>query len=1781
MAYIGKRPQDTFPANNAVTSSIISENAVGSSEIATNAVTTTQIADNAVTGVKIAENGITSRELAANTIATGNIADNAIDSTKIAQNSILTKHIDDGQITTDQILDGTIATGDLADDAVTTAKITDANVTTAKIADSNVTTAKIADDAVTTAKMASLARGAILVGDSSGNPSALALGSNGLVLKSDGSDLVFAADAGKSTEEIQDIAGGMFTGNTETGITATYQDADGTIDLVVGTLNQDTTGNAATATALETGRTVGMTGDVVWTSASFDGSGNVTGAATIQANAVESAMIAENNITSRELAANTIATGNIADNAVDGTKIASNSILTRHIDDDQITGDQLADAIEVVTSVGVGGGSTNGVVIEQGAIKIKNGGTQSYVDLYCESSNAHYLRLQAPAHSAFSGNPTVTLPSSAGTIALTTDVQTTEELQDLVGAMFSSNTETGITATYQDSDGTIDLVVGTLNQNTTGTAATVTTAAQPNITSVGTLTGLTVSGNTTVGGNLTVNGTTTTLNTTNSVISDRLIELGNGTSGSPANDMGIVMERGDSANAFMGFDESTDKFIVGTGTFTGASTGDLTITTGTLVANVEGNLTGTASAIADNCVTSAKIVNGTIASADIANNAILTQHIDDNQITTDQIADNTIATANIADNAVDSTKIAQNSILTKHIDDAQVTTDQLGADAVTAAKLADDAVVTANIVDANVTTAKIADNAITAAKLSIAGNGTSGQAILSDGDGTFSYGSSGKTTEEIQDIVGAMVSSNTETNISVTYQDADGTIDFVVPNTLTSVTELGTLTTLTVDDIKINGTQIGHTSDEDAMSIASNGIVTFTQIPVLPNDSITQAFIADDAVGADQLAASAVVTASIVDDNVTQAKIADDAVGADQLAANSVVSASIVNGSIVSADIAANTIATSNVADNAIDSTKIASNSILTRHIDDNQITGDQIADDLVLSGTGALRVPDGTTGQRPGSPAAGMFRYNTTDSKFEGYTDSWGEIGGGGGSNGFLTDIFDGSTTPATDGSRVAFTLSQSVSDEKFLMVFIDGVYQAHSAYSVSGSTLTMADAPVAGRELTVHSISAAISGDGLTVNNFSGDGSDTTFTLSINPNHENNTQVYIDGVYQFKNTYAVSGTTLTFSSAPPNGSSIEVMIHGQTAINTFPATGISGLTEVTAVGADHFMIFDATDSALKKSLVSDVIEQAAGISSSADATFLTADSSENAVFTGTVTANAGVVVDNITIDGTEIDLSSGSLTLDIASETIIDSGSSGILRLKHAGTDYGMLFHDSNHMYMQSNISDGDMIFRGNDGGSTIAALTLDMSDAGSATFNHDVTCSDITATGIITNGARNLIQRANDDSSVTFANNASGTPSGHAWAIGLDYSASNGLAIAYANNGIPSLTGNNLIQIDTSGKVGIGTTSPTEKLTVNGAIALTGALADDRTSTGAMDFSSGVTRLVSYGASGTAGIHSFRCASGGAASAEFMRIQGTGEVHITSSGDAISPSIKHGGATGDNAKLRLINRSGQGANKGGILELGAVTDDGVTRSDVFASLHGGKDNATSGNKAGYLDFATSNGASLDQRMRLTSNGELLMGDTSLRGSVQRGQIQVTQIDSNNAAGISAISGNDEIAGTFCLYSSGTASAMISVDPDQNRASSNFYIHIDGAQKAILDSSGNFTITGSYGSSDRALKENIVTLPNQLEKVKQLNPVSFDWKEKAEDGSTESSIGFVAQEVEALYPNLIRTAAEDTDAEEASTTQYKSLNYAVMVSILTKAVQELSAELDAAKARITTLEG
>ena len=198
----------------------------------------------------------------------------------------------------------------------------------------------------------------------------------------------------------------------------------------------------------------------------------------------------------------------------------------------------------------------------------------------------------------------------------------------------------------------------------------------------------TFSGNITVGGNLTVQGTTTTLSTANTVATDKIFELGNGTSGSPSGDAGIVVERGSSSNAFMGWDESADKFLMGTGSFTGASTGNLTVTKGTLQANIEGDVTGT-----------------------LTGNA-------------------TGSSGSCTGNAATSTKLAT---------------------ARTIAGVSFDGTSNISLNNANITNG--------------AGYVTQNTQL---------------SNEQVQDIVGAMFSGNTETGITATYQDGDGTLDLVV-----------------------------------------------------------------------------------------------------------------------------------------------------------------------------------------------------------------------------------------------------------------------------------------------------------------------------------------------------------------------------------------------------------------------------------------------------------------------------------------------------------------------------------------------------------------------------------------------------------------------------------------------------------------------------------------------------------------------------------------------------------------------------------------------------------------------------------------------------------------------------------------------------------------------------------------------------------------------------------------------------------------------------------------
>jgi len=135
-----------------------------------------------------------------------------------------------------------------------------------------------------------------------------------------------------------------------------------------------------------------------------------------------------------------------------------------------------------------------------------------------------------------------------------------------ISAVTVGSTSIALGASATTIAGVTDITAGSIN-----IAGNVIKSTDSTVVEIGAGDGLSVAGNLTVAGNMTVSGSTTTLETTNSVITDKLIELANGTSGTPSGDVGIVGERGNQKNTIIGFDESADEFTVGTGTFTGAS----------------------------------------------------------------------------------------------------------------------------------------------------------------------------------------------------------------------------------------------------------------------------------------------------------------------------------------------------------------------------------------------------------------------------------------------------------------------------------------------------------------------------------------------------------------------------------------------------------------------------------------------------------------------------------------------------------------------------------------------------------------------------------------------------------------------------------------------------------------------------------------------------------------------------------------------------------------------------------------------------------------------------------------------------------------------------------------------------------------------------------------------------------------------------------------------------------------------------------------------------------
>jgi hypothetical protein len=117
----------------------------------------------------------------------------------------------------------------------------------------------------------------------------------------------------------------------------------------------------------------------------------------------------------------------------------------------------------------------------------------------------------------------------------------------------------------------------------------------------------------------------------------------------------------------------------------------------------------------------------------------------------------------------------------------------------------------------------------------------------------------------------------------------------------------------------------------------------------------------------------------------------------------------------------------------------------------------------------------------------------------------------------------------------------------------------------------------------------------------------------------------------------------------------------------------------------------------------------------------------------TGVVTANAGVVVDTMTLDGSTLS-ATGDFILDSEGDIILDANGADFL-LKDAGTLFLSVTNSSGDTILANAVQDKDIFIRGNDEGETITALTLDMSDAGAATFNNDVNVgADLDVTGAV---------------------------------------------------------------------------------------------------------------------------------------------------------------------------------------------------------------------------------------------------------------------------------------------------------------------------------------------------------------------------------------------------------------------------------------------------------------
>jgi hypothetical protein len=214
---------------------------------------------------------------------------------------------------------------------------------------------------------------------------------------------------------------------------------------------------------------------------------------------------------------------------------------------------------------------------------------------------------------------------------------------------------------------------------------------------------------------------------------------------------------------------------------------------------------------------------------------------------------------------------------------------------------------------------------------------------------------------------------------------------------------------------------------------------------------------------------------------------------------------------------------------------------------------------------------------------------------------------------------------------------------------------------------------------------------------------------------------------------------STCTITIAPNTLNRVHIIENGTSGSQSIIIKQGSGATVTIPTGATKMVYLDGAGSGAKvtdalASLnleTSKVIETTASIQTplieftDGDDAITIADGG-GTTFAQKITADAGIDIDNFNIDGTTLALSSGDFTLDVAGDIVFDAGGSDIT-LSDDGTEFGRLKQVSNGMRIQTTASDADLTIMGNDGGSEITVLTIDMSEAGNVLFHSNGSASN----------------------------------------------------------------------------------------------------------------------------------------------------------------------------------------------------------------------------------------------------------------------------------------------------------------------------------------------------------------------------------------------------------------------------------------------------------------------